>query len=149
MVSAILSDTSRCISTCATPADGGTSAIISPADPASRSAYSMSSSRCRRVPVSSGRGGRRDDVGAFRGLEQGEERRRGGHNPIAGTAAYPQAPARLWPRPPPLNLPASFAIRGVRVLKAPGTVGLACAGLGPASILAVAEKSRSDVHHVR
>jgi hypothetical protein len=48
----------------------------------------------------------------------------------------------------PLNLPASFAIRGVRVLRGPGTVGLACAGPGPASILAVVEKSRSDVHHV-
>jgi acyl carrier protein len=63
-------------------------------------------------------------------LEQAEERRCGGHNPIAGTGPYPQAPAQLRPRSPPLNLPASFAIRGVRVLKGPGAVGLACAGLG-------------------
>jgi hypothetical protein len=38
MVSAIFSDTSRCMSTCAIPADGGASAIASVADPASQSA---------------------------------------------------------------------------------------------------------------
>jgi acyl carrier protein len=74
--------------------------------------------------VQSSRGGRGGDVGAFHGLEQAEDCRRGGRNPIAGTGAYLQAPARLWPRSPPLNLPASFAIRGVRVLKGPARSGL-------------------------
>src|ERR1700730_7898035 len=92
--------------------------------------------------------GRRRDVGAFYEPEQGDESCRAGRNPIARTGTYLQALARFCRPAAAVELAGILRYTGRSRLKGARHGRAACAGPGPASILAVAEKSRSDVHHV-